>query len=170
MQSKNKKAPTQAEKAHILRIKEMNCIICQTSSPSECHEIKQGQWFTSIPLCPDCHRGSINGIHGQKRLWNVKKMDELDALNETIKVLMGEGDGMSFWNLKKVWVFKNLIKSIFKIGHVQNPKNPSLCCIKTTVLRETNIDRCVEPTLCQWVLTNLKSGKAWDKAENLEKR
>jgi hypothetical protein len=93
MQSKNKKAPTQAEKAHILRIKEMSCIVCDQTGPSECHEINQGQWFTSMPLCADCHRGSQNGIHGQKRMWNIKKMDELSALNETIKKLMGEGGG-----------------------------------------------------------------------------
>jgi hypothetical protein len=93
MQSKNKKAPTQSEKAHLLRIKEMSCIVCDQTGPSECHEINQGQWFTSMPLCADCHRGSQNGIHGQKRMWNIKKMDELSALNETIKKLMGEGGG-----------------------------------------------------------------------------
>lgn len=87
MQSKNKAKPTEEEKRHIERIKGMPCIICQASAPSECHEINQGQWFTSMPLCADCHRGSLNGIHGQKRLWNVYKMDELSALNETIRKL-----------------------------------------------------------------------------------
>ena len=90
MHSKNKFKPNNAEKMHIERIKSMPCIICQASAPSECHEINQGQWFTSMPLCADCHRGSLNGIHGQKRLWNVYKMDELAALNETIKLLMLE--------------------------------------------------------------------------------
>jgi hypothetical protein len=28
------------------------------------------------------------GWHGQKRMWAIKKMDELDALNVTIKRLM----------------------------------------------------------------------------------
>jgi len=87
MQSKNKAKPNAEEKRHIERIKSMPCIVCQASAPSECHEIKQGQWFTSLPLCADCHRGSINGIHGQKRLWSVYKMDELAALNETIRRL-----------------------------------------------------------------------------------
>ena len=90
MHSKNKLKPNNAEKMHIERIKSMPCIICQASAPSECHEINQGQWYTSMPLCADCHRGSVNGIHGQKRLWNVYKMDELAALNETIKLLMLE--------------------------------------------------------------------------------
>jgi len=88
MQSKNKKAPTKAEKDHILRIKEMKCIVCGISGPSECHEIKQGQWFTSLPLCADCHRGNINGIHGQKRMWAIYKLDELDALALTIERLL----------------------------------------------------------------------------------
>ena len=28
------------------------------------------------------------GWHGQKRMWAIKKMDELDALNETIRNLL----------------------------------------------------------------------------------
>jgi hypothetical protein len=43
-----------------------------------------------MPLCPDCHRGGLNGIHGQKRMWSVKKMDELSALNKTIEALLNE--------------------------------------------------------------------------------
>jgi hypothetical protein len=90
MQSKNKKAPTSSERLHIARIKAMDCVVCEASGPSECHEINQGQWFTSMPLCPDCHRGGLNGIHGQKRMWSVKKMDELSALNRTIEILLNE--------------------------------------------------------------------------------
>jgi hypothetical protein len=100
MFSKNKAKPTASERLHIARIKAMNCIICDNPAPSECHEITQGQWFTSMPLCADCHRGSINGIHGQRRLWNVYKMDELSALNETIRRLTQEmpleGDSSPF--------------------------------------------------------------------------
>ena len=90
MFSKNKAKPTASERLHIARIKAMSCVICDASAPSECHEINQGQWFTSMPLCADCHRGSLNGIHGQHRLWNVYKMDEIDALNETIRRLCEE--------------------------------------------------------------------------------
>ena len=88
MQSKNKKAPTVAERAHIERIKEMHCIVCDAPPPSECHEIEQGSWFTSLPLCADDHRGSFNGIPGQARIWKVKKLTELGALNLTVKRLM----------------------------------------------------------------------------------
>jgi hypothetical protein len=88
MQSPNKRPPSEAERAHILRIKDMDCIVCWAHGPSECHEIEQGLWFTSIPLCPDCHRGGFNGIHGQRRIWHAKKLTELVALNATIRNLM----------------------------------------------------------------------------------
>ena len=88
MQSKNKASRTKAEDEHITRIKAMDCVVCDAAAPTECHEIEQGQWFTSIPLCPDCHRGPHNGIHGRKAIWNVKKLDELSALNLVIKQLM----------------------------------------------------------------------------------
>jgi hypothetical protein len=90
MQSKNKKAPTALERKHIALIKEMDCVVCGASGPSECHEINQGQWFTSMPLCADCHRGSLNGIHGQKRMWAVHKLDELSALNKTLATIFGQ--------------------------------------------------------------------------------
>ena len=87
MQSKNKPAPTKAERAHIERVKGLHCMVCGTHGPSEVHEIKQGQWFTSVPLCPDCHRGSLNGIHGQRNMWKVMRMDELDVLAKTVEAL-----------------------------------------------------------------------------------
>lgn len=87
MQSKNKAAPTKAEREHITRIKEMPCGVCGAAGPSEAHELRQGEWFTSIPLCADCHRGSFNGIHGQARIWKVMKLDELSVLNNTIEEL-----------------------------------------------------------------------------------
>ena len=84
MRSKNKPAPTAAERRHIERVAALACVVCDAPGPSEVHEIKQGQWFTSCALCPDCHRGAFNGLHGQKRMWAVKKMDELDALAATV--------------------------------------------------------------------------------------
>lgn len=88
MQSRNKPSMTKAEREHVGRIKEMPCGVCEASGPSEAHELKQGQWFTSIPLCADCHRGSFNGIHGQARIWSVKRLDEQSVLNDTIRQLV----------------------------------------------------------------------------------
>ncbi len=87
MQSKNKKPMTRGEREHVTRVKELPCGVCEAPGPSEAHEIKQGQWFLSIPLCPDCHRGSFNGIHGQSRIWQVAKKNEMSVLNETIEKL-----------------------------------------------------------------------------------
>lgn len=87
MQSKNKRAPTRAERAHIERTKAMPCGVCRAGAPSECHEIEQGAWFLSLPLCPDCHRGTHNGIHGQKRIWAALRLDELAVLNQTIQAI-----------------------------------------------------------------------------------
>ena len=91
MQSKNKKAMTADERRHVDCIKSMPCGVCEIGGPSEAHEIEQGQWFTSIPLCPDCHRGSHNGLHGRRAIWNVKKKTEMSVLNETIGNLIKLG-------------------------------------------------------------------------------
>ncbi len=88
MQSKNKKAPTVAEKRHIERVKLLACSVCDESGPSDAHEIKQGQWFTSVALCPSCHTGSLVGLHGQRRAWAIRKLDELDALAITVERLV----------------------------------------------------------------------------------
>ena len=88
MRSKNKPKPTAAESAHIERVKSLPCSVCDAPGPSEAHEPVQGLWFVSIALCADCHRGSFNGWHGQKRMWTVMKMGELDALAVTVRRLV----------------------------------------------------------------------------------
>lgn len=75
------------EREHLLKIKSLSCSVCDAPAPSDAHHIKQHKQYLCIPLCKDCHQGSFNGWHGQKRIWAIKKMDELDALNETIKRL-----------------------------------------------------------------------------------
>ena len=87
MQSKNKKAPTTIEREHIELVKSLPCSVCDEQGPCDCHEIKQGQWFTSVALCPSCHTGSLMGLHGQRRMWAIKKMDEIDALAVTVRRL-----------------------------------------------------------------------------------
>lgn len=76
------------ERAYIVRVKELPCSVCDARGPSEAHHVKQHSQYICIALCEDCHRGSFNGWHGQKRMWSVMKMDELDALNVTIKRLI----------------------------------------------------------------------------------
>lgn len=87
MRSKNSKALTAAEEAHLKAVKDLPCSVCDAPRPSDAHHINQGQHFTAVALCKDCHQGSFNGIHGQKRMWTVMKMDELAALNVTLRRL-----------------------------------------------------------------------------------
>lgn len=87
MRSKNSKAHTSAESDHMERVKSLKCSVCDAPPPSAAHHINQGQHFTTVALCWDCHQGPHNGWHGRKTIWRIKKMDELDALNITIQRL-----------------------------------------------------------------------------------
>ena len=80
---------TNKDRAHLAKVKELPCSVCDAPPPSEAHHIEQRLQYTCIALCPDCHRGSFNGIHGQRRMWAIKKMGELDALNLTLERLHG---------------------------------------------------------------------------------
>lgn len=77
------------ERAHIAAVKELPCSVCDVPGPSEAHHMKQGQQYTAVALCESCHRGALMGLHGQRRMWAIKKMDELAALNVTVQRLMG---------------------------------------------------------------------------------
>lgn len=80
------------ERRHLARVKMLPCSICDEPGPSEAHHVKQGSQYTCVALCPECHRNPTLGWHGQKRMWAIKKMDELDALNKTIERLMEMGE------------------------------------------------------------------------------
>ena len=77
-----------AESAYIRYVAVQPCSVCDAGggegAPSEVHEIEQGNWWLSVALCSDCHRG-YNGLHGTKAYWRVRKMSELDALSVTIR-------------------------------------------------------------------------------------
>lgn len=91
---------TKAEKAHMGRVAAMDCILCrllgmQQESKTDVHHIREGQgmaqrasnWLV-VPLCHEgCHQGP-NGIHGDRALLRIAKVDELDLLAETIKELL----------------------------------------------------------------------------------
>lgn len=89
MHSPNKPKMTAAEREHVERLKAMQWCAC-TDEPCdpEIHEIKQGDWWTAIPLSADAHRGSFNGLHGQGRAWKLRKLTELGALSRTIQRLV----------------------------------------------------------------------------------
>lgn len=85
MRSKNSKPLSKAESAWLGALKGLPCSVCDAPPPSAAHHITQGQHYTAIALCYDCHQGSQNGWHGQKIMWRIMKMDELDALAVTIE-------------------------------------------------------------------------------------
>jgi hypothetical protein len=76
---------TAKEKAYVGLVKQLPCSVCNAEGPSDAHHVKQHRQYTCVALCKDCHQGSFNGWHGQKRMWSVMKMDEQDALNVTIE-------------------------------------------------------------------------------------
>ena len=87
MRSKNSKSLTEAERKHIERVKSLPCSVCGLDRGcSDAHHPKQGYHFLVIALCKSCHQGRM-GIHGEKIAWNIAKMDEWMALNETLKNL-----------------------------------------------------------------------------------
>ena len=86
MRSKNKPAQTVKEKEWVRRIAALPCAVCGTYDESEVHEPEQGMWWISIPLCAACHRGP-EGWHGTRLRWSLRKMTELKAINETVRML-----------------------------------------------------------------------------------
>lgn len=62
--------------------------MCDAPGPSDAHHIEQGLQYTAVALCKECHQGPLMGWHGQKRMWKIKKMDELSALNITVERLV----------------------------------------------------------------------------------
>lgn len=78
---------SRAERAHLERVKSLPCSLCDQSGPSSAHHTRQDCAWTTIALCWECHQGP-NGWHGNKSLWRIRKMDELDALGVTIKRMM----------------------------------------------------------------------------------
>lgn len=89
---------TKAEKHHMGRVAALGCVLCDIlgcagDTPANVHHIREGQgmaqrssnWLV-IPLCPTCHQGR-HGIHGDKALLRLAKVEELDLLAITIERL-----------------------------------------------------------------------------------
>lgn len=89
MRSKNSKALTRGESEHVGKVKSVGCVVCDAGGATDAHHIRQGLHFTTVSLCRDCHQGSENGWHGRKTMWRIRKWDELDALNETLRRVYG---------------------------------------------------------------------------------
>ena len=79
--------PSQAERKHMARVKELACSLCDLPGPSQAHHISQNSAWTVVALCPECHQDPVLGWHGQRRAWAIRKLDELGALAITIRRL-----------------------------------------------------------------------------------
>ncbi len=81
---------------HMDRVAQLDCGVCGWPAPSELHHILEGRTpgarspdMLVIPLCASCHRSNLLGIHGQRRMWDVYKLSELDVLHNTLLTLYG---------------------------------------------------------------------------------
>jgi hypothetical protein len=78
--------PSKAEREHLAWIKEQPCVVCGAPPISEAHHIKQSGAHYCIPLCKSCHTGK-NGIHGERLMWKLKKLDEMDCLAMVVQMM-----------------------------------------------------------------------------------
>jgi hypothetical protein len=76
---------TAKERAYVHLVKELPCSVCGVEGPSDAHHVKQHRQYTVVALCKSCHQGSKMGWHGEKVAWQLAKMEEIDALNNTVK-------------------------------------------------------------------------------------
>lgn len=95
-----KRKATAAESRHLDRVANLQCGLhyflggeCNTHL--EVHHIREGQGmsqrasnYLTIPLCVEAHRGP-QGIHGDRTLWKIAGVSELDVLAWTIQQLSG---------------------------------------------------------------------------------
>lgn len=83
---------------HIFKIKNMDCIACGQSAPSDAHHItKCGiryrrheglEHYYTIPLCPMCHRFGKNSIaSGTKSFERYWGKTQFEMLEEVWKIL-----------------------------------------------------------------------------------
>ena len=78
---------TRAERDHIEAIKHLPCSVCNAPGPSSAHHIDQSCAYTCVALCQECHTGK-GGIHREKTMWKIYKLDEIKALNITLRRLL----------------------------------------------------------------------------------
>jgi hypothetical protein len=86
-----------AGKRYMGKVAKIGCVLCahlgHGKVAATVHHLRAGQGtgersshFLTIALCPDCHQGP-NGLHGNRSLMRIAKLDELDLLALTIEAL-----------------------------------------------------------------------------------
>lgn len=89
MRTKNSRAYTKIEAAHLEAVKSVACVCCDAPAPSEAHHVVQGDHFTACALCQPCHTGK-GGVHGDQTMLRLRYRvagvwGELAAINETLR-------------------------------------------------------------------------------------
>ena len=83
-----------AEKRYMEHVAKLDCVVCG-SFGVQLHHVRAGQgmaqraqnWLV-VPLCPTCHTSSV-GVHGDKSMMRVQKLDEIDLLALTNEKMWG---------------------------------------------------------------------------------
>ena len=70
-------------------VKAVDCVVCDAPAPSIAHHVVQGDHYTTVAVCEQCHVGN-GGIHGDQSRWRLRfriggTHAELRAINETLK-------------------------------------------------------------------------------------
>jgi len=78
---------------HMRRVKQLPCICCGKSGPSEAHHCRSDGMmrddYKTIPLCTDCHRGQ-QGYHAAKSTWEATYGKDYEFLAVVADALAGE--------------------------------------------------------------------------------
>lgn len=86
---------------HLATIASLPCVLCELlgmtqTSKTDVHHIREGQGMgqrasdmLTLPLChATCHQGP-QGVHGDRSLLRLAKVEELDLLDVTLTKVMG---------------------------------------------------------------------------------
>ena len=67
---------TAASRAHMNRVKQLPCVVCGKTGPSDAHHVISGRFgqrkscdFATIPLCKRHHQHGPDAIHENKTAW-----------------------------------------------------------------------------------------------------
>lgn len=110
LRSKTRMAPVSAKRrkhrdsaegkaglAHMLRVKQLPCVICWRHGPSDAHHCIHDRYgtdkrsdFAVIPLCKAHHQDGPDAIHNGKATWRAKYGADYEYLPVVADMLAGE--------------------------------------------------------------------------------
>ena len=90
-------AEGKAEAAHMRRVKQLPCVICDMPPPSDAHHVFHGRYgnrkpsgYSTIPLCKECHTDGPLAIHNDKAGWAERNGFDHEFIAVTADMLAGE--------------------------------------------------------------------------------